>query len=76
MYGVGRAVDGDERGVRTGEEAMETAHAASCTLRTRGITGKPALVLDRPGGVPQGNGASGRVQSWPTIKKTGNNGLP
>ena len=53
---AGRAVDGDERGVRTGEEAMETAHAASFTLRTRGITGRPALVLDRPGGVPQGNG--------------------
>ena len=48
-------MDGDERGVRTGEEAMETL-SDSFTLRTRGITGRPALALDRPGGLPQGNG--------------------
>ena len=38
MYGAGRAEDGDEKRVRTGEEAMEAAHAASFTLRTSGIT--------------------------------------
>ena len=54
---------GGERGDRTGrgiaEQALERAPPPS-NPSTSGFTGKPALVLDRPGGIPQGYGLTSR----------------
>ena len=54
---------GGERGDRTGRgiagKALERA-PPPCNPSTSGFTGKPALVLDRPGGIPQGYGLTSR----------------
>ena len=54
---------GGERGDRTGRgiagKALERA-PPPYNPSTSGFTGKPALVLDRPGGIPQGYGLTSR----------------
>ena len=52
---------GDERGDRTGRGlATRAREALTYNPSTSGFTGKPALVLDRPGGIPQGYGLTSR----------------
>ena len=54
-------------GAEVGEETApeegqrhEPERALACNPSTSGFTGKPALVLDRPGGIPQGYGLTSR----------------
>ena len=52
---------GDGRGDRTGRGIARRAERHSRrNPSTSGFTGKPALVLDRPGGIPQGYGLTSR----------------
>ena len=65
MY-VARATAGEGAGLAWTEAREETApeggqrkepeRAPAYNHPTSGVTGRPALVLDRPGGIPQGNG--------------------
>ena len=54
---AGTTTNGAETGEETAPEEgqrKETARTPASNPSTSGFTGKPALVLDRPGGIPQG----------------------
>ena len=63
MSSAGTTTNGAETGEETAPEEgqrHEPERALACNPSTSGFTGKPALVLDRPGGIPQGYGLTSR----------------
>ena len=49
-----------ERRPHRKRDSETSRKALTCNPSTSGFTGKPALVLDRPGGIPQGYGLTSR----------------